>query len=340
VCLVPKEHAGKAIRCPGCKQTFAFRTPEAPATPPPLPPASANPTVVAPSSARTPFPAVELPPLPPAVPPVPVRARCLDVGSATSPGRVRTRNEDGLLVQRLSWAGQAGAHEAALAVVADGMGGHDAGDRASAVAVGVMASALAPFLAGLVTGQEKLDDPERMLEALELALWEANRAVSRAAEEEPGCAGMGATAVAAVVVDGLAGICHVGDCRAYLHRGGELRQLTRDQTLVARMIELGTLTEREAKKHPAAHQVSQALGKQYDLEPSRQTLELQAGDRLVLACDGLHAHLDAEALAGVVREGADAAGLAAALVERADGAGGSDNCTVVVMIGKGAAPGP
>jgi protein phosphatase len=287
--------------------------------------------VVAPS-AKTPFPAAELQ-LPAA--PIPgVRALRLEVGSATSPGCVRSRNEDGFLVQRLTWAGQGGTHEVALAVVADGMGGHDAGDRASAVGVGVLASALAPFLAGLVTGQEKLDDGARMLEALELALWEANRAISRAAEEEPGCAGMGATAVAAVVVDGLAGICHVGDCRAYLQRGGELRQLTRDQTLVARMIDMGTLTEREARTHPAANQVTQALGKQYDLEPSRLMLPLQPGDQLVLACDGLHTHLDAPVLAGILHEGKDAASLAATLVDRANRAGGSDNCTVVVLWGK------
>jgi protein phosphatase len=213
------------------------------------------------------------------------------------------------------------------------MGGHDAGDRASFIAIGVIASALAPFLAGLLNGQEKPDDAEGLLDALDRALWEANRAISRAAEEETGCAGMGSTAVAALIVDGLAAICHVGDCRAYLHRDGELRQLTRDQTLVERMIDLGTLTEREARMHPAASQVTQALGKQYDLEPSRQTLELLAGDRLVLACDGLHAHLGAKELAEILEEEENTAGLAAMLVESANQAGGSDNCTVVVVWG-------
>ena len=217
-----------------------------------------------------------------------------------------------------------------LAVVCDGMGGHDAGDRASAVAVGVLASALATYLAGLVSGAEK-GQAEPMLDALDRALWEANRAVSRAADEEPGCAGMGATAVAAIVTDGLAGICHVGDCRAYLFRGRAIEQLTRDQTLVARMIELGTLTEREARRHPAASQVTQALGGQYDLEPSRRTIELKAGDRLLLACDGLHANLDVAALARICAETTDPADLAAELVERTDQAGGSDNCTVIVI---------
>jgi protein phosphatase len=256
----------------------------------------------------------------------------LFAGSATSPGRVRTRNEDSYLVQKLRWANQSGRHDVVLALVCDGMGGHDAGDRASTIAVGVIAQALAPFLAGLISGEES-GEPEAVLEALDRALWEANRAVSRAAEEEPDCAGMGATAVVAIVFDQRAALCHVGDCRAYLNRAGAVEQLTRDQTLVERMLELGTLTEREAKHNPAASQVTQALGKQYDLEPSRQTVALQPGDRLILACDGLHAHLDAEAIAAVCAEKEDPADLAAELVERANQAGGSDNCTVIVVGG-------
>ena len=91
---------------------------------------------------------------------------------------------------------------------------------------------------------------------------------------------------------------------------------------------LGTLTERQARTHPSASQVTQALGRQYDIEPSRQTLALAADDVLVLACDGLHAHLDEEALAAVVAKYPE--GPASALVEAANAAGGSDNCTVIV----------
>jgi protein phosphatase len=100
------------------------------------------------------------------------------------------------------------------------------------------------------------------------------------------------------------------------------------------MIELGTLSPREARTHPAASQVTQALGKQEYLEPSRQTLDLQAGDRLVLACDGLHAHLDEKDLAGILEKGDAAFWLARTLVDRADRAGGRDNCTVVVILAK------
>jgi serine/threonine protein phosphatase PrpC len=255
--------------------------------------------------------------------PEPIR---LHVSRATSPGRVRDRNEDGLLVAQLAWAAGGADHEIALMAVLDGMGGHAAGDRAAAVAAHGLASALLPRLAGLVAGVEPLPDDAGFLEMLDLALWEANRAVHRVAAEDQALTGMGATAVAALVCDGTAAICHVGDCRAYLWRGGTVRVLTRDQTLAARMVELGTLTERQAKGHPAASQVTQALGRQYDIEPSRQTLALAADDMLVLACDGLHAHLDEAAVAAVLGRHTTAS----ALVEAANAAGGSDNCTVVV----------
>jgi protein phosphatase len=305
-CQVAEQHLGSAIRCPGCKQAFTVRLPASP---------SASDTQV--------------------IPPARPRPVVLRVGWATSPGRLRERNEDCLLVQHAAWAGQAGRHEVLLALVADGMGGHEAGDRASAVAIAAVAQALGPQLADLVAGQLSLDDPEALLDALDRALWEANRAVATAAEE-PGCHGMGATAVAALVVDGLAGICHVGDCRAYLCRDGKLEQKTRDQTVVMRMVELGTLSEREARRHRAAGQVTQALGRQYELEPSRQTIELAPGDRLVLACVGLLAHLEPESLADTIATATDPADLAARLVRQADDAGGSDNCTVVVVHAAGA----
>ena len=186
-------------------------------------------------------------------PAAPLRLR---VSHATSPGRVRERNEDGLLVAQLAWAAGGADHEITLMAVLDGMGGHAAGDRAAALAAHGLAAALLPRLAGMVAGIEPLPDAAGLLEMLDIALWEANRAVHRAASEEPTFAGMGATGVAALVCDGTTAICHVGDCRAYLWRGGAARPLTQDQTLARRMVELGTLTERQARTHPSASQVT------------------------------------------------------------------------------------
>jgi PPM family protein phosphatase len=319
-CQVADEHLGRAIRCPGCKQPFSVRKPSPSSLPVPVPP--------------PPLPsAVPAPAAPP--PPLPARAARLSLGASTSPGRQRERNEDSHLIAQLVWASQAGRHEATLAVVADGMGGHEAGDRASAVSIAAVAQALLPRLAGFVGGQEPFESNDAILDALDHALWEANRAVAQAAEQEEGRAGMGATAVAALVIDSTVAVCHVGDCRAYLLRGGELELKTRDQTVVSRMVDLGMLTEKEARSHRAAGQVTQALGRQYELEPSRQLIELLAGDRLVLACDGLHAHLEMDELRDLIGAESLASELASALVRRADEAGGSDNCTVIVIDAEG-----
>lgn len=286
---IAAEHLGKPIRCPACRQ--AFRT-----TPP-------SPSTAA--VGRT------------------------EVASATSAGRLRSRNEDAVLTQHLIWASRGECHELTLLVVADGMGGHAAGDRASQVAIAAIARSLAAPLAALVGGEVSAD-AEGLLDLLDAALWDASRSILRAAVE-PGCAGMGATAVTALVFDGLAAIAHVGDCRAYHHGGDGLRRITRDQTLARRLVELGTLTEQEAERHPSATQVAQALGRQPDVEPSRQTLTLAAGDWLLLACDGLHAHLDDAALAAVFAAARAPAELAATLIDRVNHAGGSDNCTVAAL---------
>lgn len=255
----------------------------------------------------------------------------LRLGNATSRGKVRERNEDSLFTQHLTWASQGSRHELLLAAVADGMGGHNAGDRAGAVAIGAIAKALAPRLGGLVAGEEAPPGPTAVVEMLDFALWEAHRAIARTAKIEPSCKGLGATAVAACVVNKTVAICHVGDCRAYHLRGGKLRCLTRDQTLAQRLVDLGQLGEEEASRHPSASEVTQALGRQFDLEPSRQSLELLAGDLLLLASDGLHAHVGEEEIRDLLSRSYDPEWIAQALLDRAESAGGHDNCTVVVM---------
>jgi protein phosphatase len=245
---------------------------------------------------------------------------------------VRAQHEDSFLVQHLAWSNRGERHEVALVVVADGMGGHEAGDRASGLVIRTVGGALAALLGGGLSGQFKGSTASVLAEALGAALKEANRVVQRAARDEAACMGMGATAAAALVWDGLAVIGHVGDCRVYHQRGGALTQVTRDQTLVARMVELGKLTPREALDHPARNEVAQAVGRQPELEPGRSQVQLALGDWLLVACDGLQAHLDARALQNETAQApASAARLAQQLVDLADQRGGSDNCTVVAI---------
>jgi protein phosphatase len=263
---------------------------------------------------------------PPAEAAAPVR---LDVGAATSPGRVRRRNEDSYLVQHLAWCNRDERRDCALLVIADGMGGHEAGDRASGVVVRELGTALAGMLAWSLRGPLP-DAPTVLLGALGSALRDANAAVYRLAQDDPACKGMGATAAAVLIWDGQALVGHVGDCRVYHQRAGRLTQVTRDQTLVARMVELGKLTPKEALSHPGRNEVSQAVGRQPNLEPGCHQVPLAAGDWLLAACDGLHAHLDHPALQQEIAKAPPSAALfARQLVDLVDQRGGSDNCTVL-----------
>jgi len=254
----------------------------------------------------------------------------LDIGAATSPGRVRDRNEDSFLVQHVVWSNRAERHDLAALVLADGMGGAAAGDRASGLVIRSAGALLAPLLSGVLSGA--IRDTAGVPEVIASALRESNRAVWSAAREDAKCKGMGATAAVAVLWDEQVFLGHVGDCRVYHQRAGQLTQITRDQTLVARMVELGQLTPRQALVHPARNEVTNAVGKAAQLDFAAYQLRLAGGDWLVLACDGLHAHLDAKALQGEIAKGApSAAQLAQQLVERTDALGGSDNCTVIAV---------
>ncbi len=296
-CVVSEQHLGVLVQCGRCGRTFTTR---------------ADPTTPAP---------------PTGLAEAPVR---LDIGAATSPGRVRERNEDSFLVQHLMWSNLDEAHELAVLVVADGMGGAAAGDRASGLVIRTAGAVLAPMLSNVLSGT--FADVAGAAAAVAAALREANRAVWNAAQQDAGRKGMGATAAVAVVWDGQVHIGHVGDCRVYQQRAGRLTQITRDQTLVARMVELGQLTPRQAQVHPARNEVTNAVGKASQLDLAAYQLKLAAGDWLVLACDGLHAHLDERALQGeIVKTAASAIQLAQRLVELTDQLGGSDNCTVVVV---------
>src|SRR5262249_58425382 len=112
--------------------------------------------------------------------------------------------------------------------------------------------------------------------------------VHQLGQSDPACKGMGATAAVAALVDGEGHVSHVGDCRVYHFSGGRLAQVTRDQTLVARMVELGTLTAEEARTHPQRNEVTQAVGRYPDLQPASHRLRLGAGGWLGGASDGLH----------------------------------------------------
>jgi protein phosphatase len=305
-CITPsqvaEQYLGGPVQCYKCKQSF------------------------------TPRPAAAGVVLPKSDPVAPAAGPCrLDIGAASSRGRVRERNEDSLFVQQLSWISSDQRHEIALIVVADGLGGYEGGDRASCLVIRTMGTVLAPLLNGALNGKFKDAAVPDLVQTIEYAIQEANRTVYRAAKKNPAHKDMGATVAAVLVWDGQALIGHVGDCRVYHQRSGQLTQVTRDQTLTARMVELGHLTPEEALTHEARTQVTQAVGKRANIEPARYDLKLARGDWLLVACDGLHTHVDDRTIQDAVTKAAFAAApLADQLVDLANWRGGSDNCTVVV----------
>jgi protein phosphatase len=275
-------------------------------------------------------PAGVVPPAPRAQGP----ARLL-IGGATSRGMDRERNEDHFLVQQLVWSDGEEVHELALLIVCDGMGGHKGGDKASSLAVRSIATTMAPVLAGILQNPDREAGAAVLARNLDKAFQDAHAAICRRAETDPSLKGMGSTAAALLIWDDQAFIRHVGDCRVYYQEAGVLRQVTRDQTVVGRMVELGQLKPEEAAKHPSRNEVLQALGKRGLVEPSQESLLLEKGDRLVVCCDGLTTHVEDDALAeAVAKWKRSPTELAARLVDMANEGGGSDNCTVAVVFCK------
>lgn len=235
------------------------------------------------------------------------------VAGLTDTGLTRGTNEDAILV------------ESPLFAVADGMGGHRAGEIASRVALQEL----------LATAPARFD-----AKALGRAVRAANRAVIAAAAKSRTRAGMGTTLTAAMVDGPLIAVAHVGDSRAYLLHGGRLERLTDDHSMVGDMIRDGRLTEEEARFHPQRSVITRALGSDANMLADVFEVEASPGDRLLLATDGLTGMLADEYIAEVIGAEPDPEVAARTLVDAANRAGGYDNISVVIVdLGEAPAPG-
>lgn len=229
-------------------------------------------------------------------------------------GRVRETNEDRVLV--LDHAGRG----TALYAVADGLGGHAAGNIASDLAVSTLHQEIPALVAQRVTPPE----------ALVLGFRQAN-AVIHGRGGSPDRSGM-ATTCTAVLIDGGEGtVAHVGDSRAFLIRGREVRQLTTDHSLAAELVRHGGLAPAEAGAHAQRHVLTRALGIADDVQIDVITVPLRVGDIVVLVTDGLYSAVPAEEMAGVIRGSADAQDTCRTLVDLANARGGLDNASVVII---------
>jgi len=206
-----------------------------------------------------------------------------------------------------------------LFVVADGMGGHNAGEVASALAVSTIAGAIATSGAREAT-------------ALEDAVRRANGRILEAASENADYAGMGTTVSALLVDDGQASLVNVGDSRVYLLRDGRLEQLTRDDSWVRQLVDDGApLSDDDIQKHPMRHVLTEVVGVRPDLLPKVAVHDLKSGDVLLLASDGLHGVLSADDLQTGLEAQETPGVIAEQLVRQAVASGATDNVTALVV---------
>ncbi|MBH1966349.1 MAG: Stp1/IreP family PP2C-type Ser/Thr phosphatase [Comamonadaceae bacterium] len=232
-------------------------------------------------------------------------------------GRHRSNNEDAVLV----------AAGYGLVVLADGMGGYNAGEVASAMAVDLIARDLTPSLEK--TGGAP--DVRSLRRAMEVCVSNANRAIFDAARAEENCAGMGTTLVMAAAQGTSLLVGHAGDSRAYRWREGTLMQLTRDHSLLQEQLDSGIITPEEAAVSPHRNLVTRALGVEETVLLDIQTFSILPGDTYLLCSDGLTDMLTDPQIAEVLESVPQIEVLAARLVERANANGGHDNVTVALM---------
>jgi protein phosphatase len=231
--------------------------------------------------------------------------RAAETALRTDTGRQRRDNEDNAFAR------------APVFVVADGMGGAQAGEVASKIAT--------------ETFEQGLPDSGSPEERLAERVREANHQIHELSRSDRERAGMGTTLTAAYVDDTSVAIAHVGDSRAYLFRDGTLERLTQDHSLVEELVRQGKLTPEQAAGHPQRSIITRALGPEANVEVDTWTYPVRAGDILLLCSDGLTTMISEQRVAEILSEAASLDGAADALIDAANEAGGRDNITVVLF---------
>ena len=237
--------------------------------------------------------------------------------AATHPGRRRASNEDAYCARP----------DLGLFVVADGMGGHAAGEIASRLAVDTIESTVAAGDCSAPDGRDWTLGERR----LQVGFERASQAISDQTARNPRLKGMATTASALLLSSGTAAIAHVGDSRIYLWREFLLQQLTHDHSWVAEQVTLGLLTHAEARQHPWRNVVTRALSASDPPQVELSPLKVQPGDRLLISSDGLHGVIGDERIAEVIGAVADLDEACQRLIDEANAAGGPDNITTLML---------
>ena len=236
----------------------------------------------------------------------------MKISSATSVGKIRAVNEDSYFVSEIGSGG------AVLAIVADGMGGHNAGEIASAEAVNTLKSSI-------TTADNTTKD------VLLTAIQCANNAIYKMSKQTPSMHGMGTTITACVISENTVTAAQVGDSRLYLIKDNEITQITKDHSLVEMLIESGSITKEDAKTHPQKNIITRALGTNNSVEADVYEFKVSEDDVLLLCSDGLVNMVEDEKILSMITECHDFENLADKLIAEAEDAGGHDNITVVLI---------
>jgi PPM family protein phosphatase len=244
-------------------------------------------------------------------------AMSLEFFSATDTGRARNNNEDSIAVQEA----------AGLVVLADGMGGYNAGEVASGMATSFIKTELGRWLQE-ASGNASDTDVRR---AMDICVDNANRAIFNAANSNPQYAGMGTTLVVGAFRDGRLLMGHVGDSRGYRFRGGRLVQITHDHSLLQEQIDSGLITPEQAAFSTNKNLVTRAVGVEDTVLLETHLHDIMPGDIYLLCSDGLSDMLDDDGIAQVLQAHDSLEEAGAGLIDAANDAGGKDNIAVVLV---------
>ena len=250
-----------------------------------------------------------------------ISAFCTDVGV------VREANEDSFFVHDLELVTQTQKDKFGIYIVADGMGGAEAGEYASALAI---KESSAVIIKAINQAKEKGEDVN-FPEILDSAIKKANSVIYHTAKRNPAYSGMGTTITACIINKGQIYIGHVGDSRAYLITADTIERVSRDHSLVERLLELGKITLKEAAVHPQRNLIYRSLGAYPTVEVETYRRPMKHGDYIVLCSDGLVEHIEDDEIQRIVYESGDSWAACFKLINIANMKGGEDNTTVIVV---------